>query len=241
MTNEAGLEFEQLTKTAQNVTCGKVSNADERQAALEDLLPMRSYTVDAFHEHQQVQLEAAMFLAEHIETICAALSSPRVEDDTLSDECIAQCRRMLKEHLGIEAAFFDDCIALAIGRVVRAEQLPRVEVIKGLDEALKKFSFDMPDISDYQTAGEYLDDEARYRYASARVEKAARAYAKLMNTKEELKSPTNFSSHPKMQKVDLEDMRPKRTEDIGLIYIDIYNHIIDDIKSKYGELYMEVK
>jgi hypothetical protein len=66
-----------------------------------------------------------------------------------------------------------------IDAAIRTLSSPRVPVIDGLDEALKKFSFDMPDISDYQTAGEYLDDEARYRYASARVEMAARAYAEL--------------------------------------------------------------
>jgi hypothetical protein len=32
-----------------------------------------------------------------------------------------ECRDLLKEKLGIEAAFFDDCVGLAIQRVQRAE------------------------------------------------------------------------------------------------------------------------
>ena len=60
-----------------------------------------------------------------------------------------------------------------------ALQSPRVPVIKWLDEALKKYSFGMPDISDYKSVGHYLNDEAEYRKASSIVEKAARAYAEL--------------------------------------------------------------
>ena len=56
---------------------------------------------------------------------------------------------------------------------------PRVPVIDGLDEALKKYSFGMPDMSDYESVGHYLNDEAEYRKASSIVEKAARAYAEL--------------------------------------------------------------
>lgn len=56
---------------------------------------------------------------------------------------------------------------------------PRVPEIEGLEDALKKYSFDMPDMSDYESVGHYLDDEAEYRKASSIVEKAARAYFEL--------------------------------------------------------------
>ena len=48
-----------------------------------------------------------------------------------------------------------------------------------LKAALKKYSFDMPDISHYETVGEYLDDEAEYRKASYMIEQAARELSQL--------------------------------------------------------------
>lgn len=81
---------------------------------------------------------------------------------------------ILKKHL----YNFIECYELA-QNIREALQSPRVPVIEGLEEALNKYSFDMPDISDYETVGEYLDDEAEYRKASSIVEKAARAYAEL--------------------------------------------------------------
>ena len=57
--------------------------------------------------------------------------------------------------------------------------ISRVDIIEGLEDALKKYSFDMPDMSDYESVGHYLDDIAEYRKASSIVEKAARAYAEL--------------------------------------------------------------
>ena len=44
------------------------------------------------------------------------------EPHSLSDDVIMEARNLLKEHLGISADFFDDCIAQAIGRVKKAEQ-----------------------------------------------------------------------------------------------------------------------
>lgn len=52
--------------------------------ALDCLKPLLCYTIDAFHECPQVQLEASMYLAEHLETIQAALIQaklPFVIDD----------------------------------------------------------------------------------------------------------------------------------------------------------------
>jgi hypothetical protein len=186
MTNESGLEFEQLTKTAQNVTCEKVSNTDERQAALDDC--------STWAEDGDV-LSLTEAVVAHWPTIRAALQSPRVEVIEGLDEAI--------------------------------------DLFRGIDEAAARY-------------GDAAKEDVATQ-ALLKIHKAARAYAKLMNTKEELKSPTNFSSHPKMQKVDLDGMKLDLSvhEDWGRVNLDDpdycrdagYNKAIDDIKSKYGELY----
>jgi len=40
----------------------------------------------------------------------------------LNEQSIIECRKLLGEHLGIKAAFFDDCVALAVKRCLDAEE-----------------------------------------------------------------------------------------------------------------------
>lgn len=75
--------------------------------------------------------------------------------------------------------WFGICMSYHAGTIRATLQSPRVPVIEGLEDALKKYSFDMPDMSDYESVGHYLNDEAEYRKASSIVEKAARAYSEL--------------------------------------------------------------
>ena len=42
------------------------------------------------------------------------------DDFDLSGICISLCREMLKNYLGIEAAFFDDCVMLAVIETINA-------------------------------------------------------------------------------------------------------------------------
>lgn len=106
---------------------------------------------------------------------------------------------------------------------------PRVPVIDGLDEAITVFEKGVPDLADYEIVGVYLADCEKYEDRCHMVAEAARAYAAL----------------PKMKKVDLGDCKlkivPSDPSEFAKGYVHGHIQAIDDIKSKYGELYAEVK
>lgn len=119
-------------------------------------------------KHMEQGLEFDTQLTKTPENVtCAGLSNMderRAALDLLNDIGAAGCIFELGEH---------------INTIRTALSAPRVPVIEGLEEALKRYSFDMPDMSDYESVGHYLDDIAEYRKASSIVENAARAYFEL--------------------------------------------------------------
>lgn len=250
MTNEAGLEFEAVeSKTTCESEIGKVSMS-ERQAALDDC----GYWAD-----QKDILSLTEAVADHWETIRAALSAPAQVSTPLSRACeTALLTFPPKEELN---DWFDK-YGHVVEDALRASITPAVPVIPGLEEAIEwagiharddemrsemmeellpcPFCGVIPTV-DHDDAGPYnkrwlveCDELDCHSLSVSVISKISQADAnRLWNTR----------ALPKLQKVDLDacfkDLSPYVGSKYDILYG--YNSAIADIKAKYGELYTEVK
>lgn len=174
MTNESGLEFEKDEETTaiNTVKTGDYDVVSSVFHYMEKEIP-KKLGCAADYDDTCYPCHAKGIWCERAEEMKKKMTPPM----TIEMEADARQAALDRlDELGETAMVFE----LGGSHIIRAAlQSTRVPVIEGLEEALKKYSFDMPDMSDYESVGHYLNDEAEYRKASSIVEKAARAYAEL--------------------------------------------------------------